>query len=489
MSTKVDKLLSELQEVSKYNPINESFDISSISSRLNNLKNSLLVNIGLGSYVLSEEKQKLLQEVGTISIDPSFRVVTYPNIHFEKKYKIDASIIFNYVLKRINENANSGGDNFDATAVVEEGISYTLKNLIGKTPAKRINLDDFKREYQLYAFGSYRKILVTPKVIPLTMLAKKTPITISYIENALLYKQIKNLNDYSKKIESDFLRLLKNNPSLKDILNSYMSCIERSIRALVNIYKIIRLTLVELENEYFSIFRAIKRIHEIQYGNYNESFSEINNIVNNEKRVITLNEAVSINQIDIDKMINEIKHSFNIMKINKRAKVYTFLYDVLPKCMGSLTQLDKDMSLNIPLSKYVVNSIDVNKLYYNIKQLIKISLNIVDPDKFYNISKNDINFEAKINNLSYSLSYYNKIIFNSNQPFSNINDFLRKLSSNLNEIEDNVTVDTLLENILVIRDIIELLFTEYYIKILDLYENQLNNVTVDNKSLLLYHKN
>lgn len=415
--SRVDELLSQLNECSKFDPLNESFDIGTISDRMNTLKAKLLTSVGLINATLDEERINMIKEVKLIPVDQSFRIVTYPNIHFEKKYNIDASVLFSFVMKKINEHANKNdGSYFDKTRTIQEAIAYTLKYLTGHTPSKTLTVDDFRKEYQLYTFGSFKKIQMYPKVNTLAILAQRNPYIVSYIDNRLLFRQINNLNDYSRKIETDFSKLLKSNPDLKYILSSYMDCIERSIRALVNIYKIIRNTFIELQNEYFIIFKQIIRIDQANKGRvFNDCCIETN------KYMKSLNESIenfensgNYNNESISKTMGIEFISMIQNKIEISRKIRKSAYNKL----GLLSKSDfsEDLSLTTYDGLFKPISLNVKKYIDSIDNLIsssdisdlvsKSSLILYDKEINGDINKlrlninNDIKGDMKTQNVS-----------------------------------------------------------------------------------------
>lgn len=407
MSKETDKLFIQLNDMSNSNFLNEAFDLDSIAVRLNNLKGQLLTSSGLRNATLSTSDMELMRKARMAVVDSSVRVVTYPNIHAEQNYKINASVIIDFVMRRISEHAKINSDkHFDATATVQEGISFTLKYLTGKTPSRYLTIDQFKREYQLYTFGSFRKVQLYPKVLRLSTLAQRGPLIISFIENNLLYQQINSLNSYAKRIENDFLKLLKNNENLKYALNAYMSCIERSIRALINMYKIIRNTFVELQREYFNIFKQIINMNNIRSGSIygecctisNDYIKILNESIENMK---SLNESIDSEIINDTKsdMYNNIKNKFNEM-IDKKSNISSEIKNHIFKNLDRVSKIDpyeeysliipdgllRDMS-NINIKKYIDSIEYIIYSTDNLSDLVNKSSNVL----FGNSDINDIN--------------------------------------------------------------------------------------------------
>ena len=470
--SRIDDLLIQLNNESKYNPLNESFDFDSIYKRFLSLREQLLASNGLTNTSLSEDQLALIDEVKHININDSFRVVTYPNIHHEKKYKIDASIIFNFVMRQIDENASSGGENFNATDVVQQAISYTLKYLIGSTPAKYITIDEFKKEYQTYVFGSYKKVQVKPRIIPLTILADRNPIIISYIDNKLLVGQINRLTDYSKKVDADFKRLLRNDESLKYILNSYMSCIERSIRALVNIYKIIRNTFIELQHEYFNIFNQIKRINNINRV-YIESCIKTNNYLHTLNEAInkfdTLNESVTeedgnVLEYDInnlwDEFMNIIQDKLSTSR-NIRDTLYKHIY-LVSKFYG-----DKTYNIFIHKGLYSIDDLLIAK--------IKSFINNISIENSDNLNINEVS--KKLSNMFYS-----------DKEIDDINILRRSIRNDIIGDYSNyeVNIDQLSNNVLKLLATLTYI-NDYYYK--TVFENNKNIITNKYKESIYYIRN
>lgn len=443
--SKTDELLAQLNECSKYNGLNESIDRYEVGDRFLRLKKDLLSSVGLTNAVLDDNKLSIIREVRSVPINPSLRVVTYPNIHFDKKYNIEGLVLFEFVLKKINEHANSNNRlSFNTTDVVQEAISYTLKYLIGKTPSKQITIDEFKREYQLYAFGSYKKIQLRPKVIRLISLANNSPYIISYIDNNLIYRQINNLTEYSKKVEKDFDKLLKNDPNLKYTLNSYMGCIERSIRALVNIYKIIRNTFIELQNEYFSIFRQIIRVNKVKFGAYKECCDETNNYIK------SLNENIenfeNSSDIHIDFESNAMGIEF-IKMIQKRIDQSDEIINSTYGSLGLVSKLDcsNKYTLNVPNGLYNINSLNIKDYINSINKLL-------------NDCKDLSELSIKSSNI-----LCNKIVFND------INDLRIYLLNNIytDKTNINIELDLLINNIINLLSLANYIKNNFYLKLLN----------------------
>lgn len=443
--SRVDELLSQLNECTKYDPMNETFDIGTISDRMNTLKGKLLTSVGLTNATLDEERMKMLKEVKLIPIDNSFRVVTYPNIHFEKKYNIDASVLFSFVMKKIDEHANKNdGSYFDKTGTIQEAIAYTLKYLTGHTPSKTLTTDDFKKEYQIYAFGSYKKIQTYPKVNTLAILAQRNPYIVSYIDNRLLYRQINNLTDYSKKIENDFSKLLRNNHDLKYILSSYMDCIERSIRALVNIYKIIRNTFIELQNEYFNIFRQIIRIDQANRGRiFNDCCIETN------KYMKSLNESIedfetsgNYNNESIPKTMGIEFISMIQNKIEISRKIRTSANNKLG--LLSKSDVSEDLTLTTYDGLFKPISLNVKKYIDSIDNLILSSSDISDLTSKSSLILYDKEIDGDINKLRLNIN----------------NDIKGNMKT------QNVSLDNILSIIMNLLSLCEYIDNNYYQKII-----------------------
>ena len=485
LSKKTDNLLSELNNISKYDYINEAFDINTIASRLNSLKDSLLSSNLFTNNKFRPEELELIKKARMASVDESIRVVTYPNIHYDQKYKINASVIIDFVLKKINDHAKSNSKPFNVTETVQEGISFALKYLIGKTSSRYLTLGDFKNEYQLYAFGSYRKVEMYPKIFTLITLVNRSPSTISFIENNLMRQQINNINTYAKKIENDFVKLLQNKPDLKYILSSYMDCIERSIRALVNMYKIIRNTFIELQKEYFNVFRQIVRIDESRTIRlYNESSMITNDYIKflneNILNIESLNENTITDKYEFEiDLNNEIKNTFNMM-LNKKTDISSKIKNDVFKSLELVSKIDpyKEYELNIPntlidipninIKKYIDSLNDITNSCENINELVLKSSEIIFNDniKFSNINKlrkymsklilgetglKTFNFDILVKNI---LVFINCITYIENNYYNKINEYLKlRNEKNINFIKNIIIgymsiIDTIYFNIL-----------------------------------------
>lgn len=453
MMSKTDELLSQLKKQSKYNPLNEGFDLDSIFDKLNTLKDSLINASTMSNMKLNKSDLNILKQIRSLNIDPTLMVFTYPNIHNEKKFKINANILFDFVMKKISTHANSNRNiSFDATAVVEEAISFTLKYLTGYTPSRRITIDEFKQNYKLYAFGSYTKMEIYPKVNVLLTLAYKTPITISYIDNHLLFKQINNLNNYSKKIKDDFIRLLKNNPDLEDVLSSYMSCIERSIRALINIYKIIRSVFIELQREYFLIFRQLIRLNNFNSSVYNECCNETHRFIKQFNNTKSLNENTNLNILN--NSLNTMGIEFMTM-IKNKISIFENIKDSIYKNIGLISKLESNLELEIKIPK---NSIDNYKI-----------LNI---ENYFNSIDKLFKYDT-----SEFISKSSSILLNKN-----INDFNILIKDIKNIIIDNtiivkINIDNLTNIILNHLNILNYIYNLY--NNINLYDNINNKIILN----------
>ena len=457
MSKETDKLFTQLNNMSNLDSLNEAFDLNSIAVRLNNLKGQLLTSAGLRNSTLSTSDMELMRRARMAVVDSSVRVVTYPNIHAEQNYKIiNASVIVDFVMRRINQHAKSNSNaHFDATATVQEGISFTLKYLTGKTPSRYLTIDEFKREYQLHAFGSFRKVQLYPKVLRLSTLAQRNPLIVSYIENNLLYQQINSLNSYAKRIENDFLKLLKNDENLKYTLNSYMSCIERSIRALINMYKIIRNTFVELQREYFNVFRQIISMDNMRSGNiYGECCSITNDYIKilneNIENIKSLNESTDSEAINDIKL--NIKNKFNDM-IDKKSDISNKIKSDIFKNLDKVSKINPSEEYSLPIPDGLLNdmsNINIIKYIDSIEYIIYSTDNLLD---LVNKSSN--------------------VLFGSSIE-SDINSFRKTIMDNIIGKIDlkNINFDKLTENVLNLIKYIDYIDNNYYQKIYNYTNNK-----------------
>ena len=438
-----DELLNKLKKETELTHLNESFDFSNIVSKIGNMASDFVDSMNLSSFSLSNSENELIYNVRHIYIDPSWRIITYPNIHNDNKYKIETSIVFNYVMNKIKQNAKDEELSFNPTDTIEEGISRCLKLITGITPKSRITIDEFKYYYQMRVFGSYTKSLIQPKMYKLLSLAKRTPLIISHIDNNLINNEIRSMDKYKKEIAKDFKQMIKNNPMIEKRCDTYLSCITRAIRVELNIYKIIRNTMIQLHREYMYIFRELMRLNAIN----NESISSVpwlNYTLKMYSDICNLNESVE----DYGTLYNSFTNRFNEFISDKSKDIQN-----LKNAIGyAAEQKDGFTKFCLSFPRGLIEFCDVD--------IDNIKFNEIDPS---NANEFISNYNKSILNVSEDrvITYKDLDIIteNSLKIINKLNTILSRLSETLPDDKDSTEIT---KSKLIKFSILTRLFDSYY---------------------------
>lgn len=423
-NTNMDDLLKLLNETTedcdKINIITESTDttIGIIQKRLYGLQNTLLDNMSSKNpNYMTPDTIDLIKKVQQIEITEAHKIMTYPNIHNEKKYDIKAGVMINYVLNKLDYNFAHDID-FESKDLLDEAVAYTYKKMTGETIGSKLEINEFREKYRIYALGGGRRVHIYPKIATLIKLATKSPYIINYIDDRLIYKHIRSLRNYANELNHRFGQLVRKNPKLKNKLNKYISCVESAIKYITRMYKDIRTVMFELDVEYRRIFREI---------------ISIDNDVNSK-----LSESIEFNPViyDLNKVYKELSNLSN---------------DIIIESSSGEHILKESESLNIKESLLNANRYFLTNIIGKLKSredtlnYIKSSAGLVS-----NVTQNDCN--------EYPVYTYSNI---NNMLITNIKNasykYMKDRSSDINEL---VTGKELAKEILCTVDLLKDSYSE-----------------------------
>ena len=365
LDNSIDNLLSILNKTTKQcsdvSTLTETPDAkSTIMDRILGLSKSLVDKIdSFGSAYLSDIDIELINKVKNIPVTSSYRVMTYPNIHNEKKFDIRAGVLINYVLDKIDASLKDSAVDFDPYKINREAISYTLRVLIGRTPSPELSVAEFKEEYRLYAFGSNTKILMYPKVHIIIPLLKRAPYIINYIDTKLIYRHIRSLKEYANQVEDRFSKLTRSRPELSNQLNKYVECIEMAIKNVLKLYKAIRLVFEELIMEYRSILRQIIELNNDMTESIN--YDSITGFVNSSIKDFKSLKDVSVLNESLDTLDQNQKES--LTKLESITKVQKIFSDKYFNHIGRMDDMYKAIVSNSCLISDINEPISKNKIF------------------------------------------------------------------------------------------------------------------------------
>lgn len=411
------KLLNETtEECDKINIMTESTDttIGIIQKRLYGLQNTLLDNMSSKNpNYMTPDTIDLIKKVQQIQITEAHKVMTYPNIHNEKKYDIKAGVMISYVLNKLDYNFEHDID-FESKDLLDDAVAYTYKKLTGESIGSKLEINEFREKYRIYALGGGRRVYIYPKVATLVKLATKSPYIINYIDDRLIYKHIRSLRNYANELNHRFGQLVRKNPKLKNKLNKYISCVESAIKYITRMYKDIRTVMFELDVEYRRVFREI---------------ISIDNDINSE-----LSESIEFNPIiyDLNKVYKELSNLPN---------------DVIMESSNGEHILKESESLSIKESLlnanryFLTNVIEKLNARENTLDHIKSSARLVS-----NVTQDDCN--------EYQVYSYSNI---NNMITSNIKNalylYMKDRGNNINELKTGkVLAKEILSNIDLLKD-------------------------------------
>lgn len=349
-NTKIDNLLNELSETTsrcdELTVLSESMDsdnLGIIQKRLFSLQNTLLDCMATHNPMyMTPDTIELIKKVRNIQVTEEHKVMTYRNIHNEKKYEVQAGVMINYVLNKLDYNFTNNIE-FEQKDLLEEAVAYTYKKLTGETIGRSLEIGLFREKYRLYALGGSQRVSIYPNINTLIKLATNSPYIINYIDDRLIYRHVRSLKNYANELNHRFGNIVRKNPKLKNKLNRYISCIETAIKYITRMYKDIRIVMNELDVEYRRIFREIITIdNSLKTSELNESatfnpvifnlnsiYKESDNLVNS---ILTENAE---NQNPKKESLESLKES--LFKTHK-----SFLTDAINKL-----QLHERMRINI----------------------------------------------------------------------------------------------------------------------------------------------
>lgn len=377
MDNSIDNLLESLKDTtyqSKYilqEGTNAIDRILQLQARLSGAVDGSPISI-------TAKDRELIDKVKQIRINYDYRIVSYSNIHNQKKYDIHAGCNVDFVIEAILKHMDNPSDTFNPKRINEEAICKTFKKLTNTSYIeKSMNTDEFRYQYRSVAFGTFRRVMVLPNVIQLTKLYERTPFIVNYINNRLIFKHINSLNTYYKSVEEKFNKLAKNDPNLNTSLNRYLACLDTAIRNTLIMYKAIRSTFLELNTEYRNIFGeligidnelASKSLDESTVKFYNSIFSEVDTLTETINNCgSTLNEDTSNNKKvelsnNISKSFKSLVSEFEteaVINYNRRRITLENIKDVY----GIISRISNEDLININneyrIYPNIINKIDM----------------------------------------------------------------------------------------------------------------------------------
>lgn len=327
---------------------------------------------------LTPDMTDLIIRVKKVHMTQDYKVMTYPNIHNEKKYNVKADMYMKYINRAIDESLNNPGKTFNMVEINHAALSYTLKSLIGTTPKKYIDLDEFRDAYRKYAFGGENKILMYPKINTLTNLAMTNPYILNYIDDKLISNHVKSLRNYVSTIDTDFQKLVKSHPEMATRFNTYVSCMEMAVKNILSIYQIIRKVFEDLNSEYKRIFKKVLSIdREMNYSvNYESVTSFVNPMI---KGLRSLTESIDDENLKNKESFNQTKKESLISLIDK--------YNEHHSNQSNRLQHDIDW-----INKYIgkISLIDIDKIDPEYFSMLPIGTLQDFPDNAVNIIKDSV---------------------------------------------------------------------------------------------------
>lgn len=390
-----DKLLESLTDIT-YQSKQILQEGSGIMDRLLQMEARMNGVIGGTPVSVTAADKALVDEVKKIRVTYEHRLSSYPNIHNQKKYEIDAGCNVAFVLEAISHHIENPDKTFDPKRINEEAIAKTFHKLTGVTyNDKTMSTDEFRYEYRSVAFGGFRKVMILPNVLLLTRLFEASPYIVSHIDNSLILSHINNLKRYYKTVEDKFNNIAKKDPNMTVSLNGYLACLETSIRNTLIMYKAIRSTFRELNCEYKNIFHELISIDrdlansmdESSVLYYNSLFDEIgilNETIDNLEQ--SLNESVTdtTNNPNQSKLSNSITNSKSFKSLTDK-----FIEESNINCVR------RDITIN-----------NIKEWYGIISKVSDTDLAIVDqPYRIYSNITNKIDMSNFISTMQTKISF------------------------------------------------------------------------------------
>jgi len=451
------------------------------------------------SINITAKDKELIDTVKHIRITYDHRVLTYSNIHNQKKYNIHAECNVEFVVDSILKHMDDPTSAFNPTKINEEAICKTFKKLTNTTyNEKTMSTDTFRYEYRSVAFGTFKKSLVLPNVIQLTRLYERTPYIISYINNRLIFQHINSLTNYYKTIEDKFNKLAMNDPNIKTSLNGYLACLDTSIRNTLIMYKAIRSTFIELNTEYRNIFGELINIEkELASKSLDESTVEFYNSIFSQ--VDTLNEAIDSCKsfLNEDTSNNESELSNNISKsfkslvsdfeteanINSERRRITL--ENIKDIYGIISRISNEdlKRINIEFRIYpnILNKIDMTNFISQLDNKIDFCKN-----QFYELINNEI--ITDLNKEEILKSILNDTFIWTDIPTDKKNNIIGYLMDNINIKILNKPIITKISNLDYVFD--NILNIPNYCKQINDHLSDINNMIIQliNETLKLNNK-
>lgn len=372
--------------------------------RILKLQSRLSGNANCSGYKLSENDKHLIEQAKRITATTAHRVYTYPNINRERVYDIHAGCNIDFVMEKIIYHINHPGGDFDSKKINEEAICKTFKKLTKSSyTSKYMPINEFKNNYKSFAFGTFRKKLVTPKPTVIAKLFDKSPTIISYINNKLIFEHINNLKPYYKEIQVEFNKHAKDNPNRHISLNGYMACLDVAMNNTLIMYKAIRQTFYDLNTEYRYVFGELIKIdRELRHLNESIDFSTDELFTN----IKLLNESIN-DDLYYEQLLTESPTDTSSKLSDKSKSLLDSVISIF-KNESALRDVKANDIKDLITKSGIIAKLDSDKIS-NIDSVVRLysnMVNIIDMNAF--ISKLD-------NKIDFCKTQFNELINNREQ--------------------------------------------------------------------------
>lgn len=275
LDKEVESLLEEAKRL--YPDANVDINLNEVShsdfSRVTNAMGTILKavhNISFASSYKYRRDEELLAYKKFFAENKTgrdTRVMTYPGILEKEFIKINSTALVSYVKESIRRHSLNTKE-IDVTDVQQRSIAFMYKSMTGRgLSSETMTRQEFTSSIN-YIIKGYGKIFVKINSERILRHASVLPNTIAYIDNTLLLDQVKILKAFADEYSSKMLSIAEEHPEDFDLgkeVTKYKAILENAVYDMLHIYKSVRNLYINLNDEYYSVLKAIKKTYRRDY--------------------------------------------------------------------------------------------------------------------------------------------------------------------------------------------------------------------------------
>lgn len=352
LSAKYRNLITKLEnseKESKQYVINESSENAGLLSKL--------VALSLPSPVpISNE---ILKKVTSFPITHEYSMFMYEGVQKDFEYKFDGDVMLKDVMDQILDSIDNDED-FNSSEIIKEAIRNGFNDLTGLHYNDPMTASEFNFRYRDYVLGAKRKFL-QPQTYKMVMLAKTMPFRIKYIDFTCIGKLTSgykaSVEDLDKRIKNEGI-----DEDKKKLHEKCINCLFDAVKAIYDIYKSIRATIILLLYEYDSVFKKIIQMSKTlnRSDTIDESaITELGNSIKDLKLVINTYDQLNESGVKTESL-SESLESINskIQEVENENLKQTLNFTEFLKDIGIISKFTSDFVIDNNITVHIYKSIN-----------------------------------------------------------------------------------------------------------------------------------